>query len=240
MANGKIALPEDSSKLFAFYKTMGCDSSSNISFIEFNRSIDTAKVKNMERIFAQGVESSVYYGVDLGHPEGLIRKDIKNLDLSGWNTSSVENMSNMFLGSSVEELELNVFDTSNVTDMHGMFNGSKATEIKGLNKFNTSKVTNMSQMFSYSKMTILDLSDFDTSNVTNVYWMFYDCLNLKTIYASNKFNTSNVTGAPQMFKNSTNLVGGAGTTYNSSKIDKTYAHIDGGTSNPGYFTLKNK
>ena len=240
VANGKIALPEDSSKLFAFYKTMGCDSSSNISFIEFNRSIDTAKVKNMERIFAQGVESSVYYGVDLGHPEGLIRKDIKNLDLSGWNTSSVENMSNMFLGSSVEELELNVFDTSNVTDMHGMFNGSKATEIKGLNKFNTSKVTNMSQMFSYSKMTILDLSDFDTSNVTNVYWMFYDCLNLKTIYASNKFNTSNVTGAPQMFKNSTNLVGGAGTTYNSSKIDKTYAHIDGGTSNPGYFTLKNK
>ena len=36
----------------------------------------------------------------------------------------------------------------------------------------------------------------------------------------------------------TNLVGGAGTTYNSSKIDKTYARIDGGTSNPGYFTLK--
>ncbi|MDD6653054.1 MAG: hypothetical protein PUE43_04335 [Clostridium sp.] len=56
----------------------------------------------------------------------------------------------------------------------------------------------------------------------------------------NKFNTSNVTGAPRMFENATNLVGGAGTTYNSSKIDKTYAHIDGSTSNPGYFTLKNK
>lgn len=95
-------------------------------------------------------------------------------------------------------------------------------------------------MFWRCESAELDLSSFDTSNVTNVYWMFYDCLNLKTIYVSNKFNTSNVTGAPRMFENATNLVGGAGTTYNSSKVDKTYAHIDGGTSNPGYFTLKNK
>ena len=42
-----------------------------------------------------------------------------------------------------------------------------------------------------------------------------------------------------MFIDSSNLVGGAGTTYNSSFVDKTYARIDGGTSSPGYFTLKN-
>lgn len=41
-----------------------------------------------------------------------------------------------------------------------------------------------------------------------------------------------------MFKEATNLVGGSGTKYNSSYADKTYAHIDGGTSNPGYFTAK--
>ena len=41
-----------------------------------------------------------------------------------------------------------------------------------------------------------------------------------------------------MFLSSTNLVGGSGTKYNSSHIDKTYARIDGGTSNPGYFTEK--
>ena len=35
---------------------------------------------------------------------------------------------------------------------------------------------------------------------------------------------------------STLLVGGLGTTYNSSYVDKTYARIDGGTSRPGYFT----
>ena len=33
-------------------------------------------------------------------------------------------------------------------------------------------------------------------------------------------------------------MGGQGTTYDPSHIDKTYAHIDGGPSNPGYFTKK--
>jgi hypothetical protein len=39
-----------------------------------------------------------------------------------------------------------------------------------------------------------------------------------------------------MFTDCVNLVGGAGTAYDSNHIDYTYAHIDGGTSNPGYFT----
>ena len=41
-----------------------------------------------------------------------------------------------------------------------------------------------------------------------------------------------------MFNNCTSLVGGQGTKYDSTKVDKTYARIDGGTSNPGYFTSK--
>ena len=68
--------------------------------------------------------------------------------------------------------------------------------------------------------------------------MFYSATNLKTIYASDKFNTGSVTTSTKMFTNSTKLVGGAGTKYNSSYVDKTYARIDGGTSNPGYFTAK--
>ena len=40
-----------------------------------------------------------------------------------------------------------------------------------------------------------------------------------------------------MFRNCTSLVGGAGTTYSSlNPADKTYARVDGGTANPGYFT----
>ena len=41
-----------------------------------------------------------------------------------------------------------------------------------------------------------------------------------------------------MFIENVSLVGGAGTVFNSSYIDGTYARVDGGVDNPGYFTLK--
>ena len=182
------------------------------------------------------------------------------IDLSSFNTSNVTNMSSMFFGSQATILDVSNFDTSKVIYMNYMFYNSQATtlDISGFNTsnvtnmsymfynsqattldvshFDTSKVTNMSNMFQGSQVTTLDLSSFDTSNVTNIGYMFRSATNLKTIYVSNKFNTGNVTNSSGMFTGSTNLVGGKGTKYNSSYVDKTYARIDGGTSNPGYFT----
>ena len=185
---------------------------------------------------------------------------VKSLDLSSFDTSKVENMSGMFDGSQATSLDLSSFNTSNVTLMSGMFSGSQATaldlsnfdtsnvfdmnsmfansQVKSLDlsSFDTSKVENMSGMFDGSQATSLDLSSFNTSNVTLMSGMFYSATNLKTIYVSNKFNTDKVTSSTYMFYGCTKLIGGAGTKYNSSYVDKTYAHIDGGTSSPGYFT----
>lgn len=60
---------------------------------------------------------------------------------------------------------------------------------------------------------------------------------------SDKFNVSHwdvskVTDFGGMFSGCALLVGGEGTTYNASKVNKEYARIDGGTSNPGYLTYK--
>ena len=120
--------------------------------------------------------------------------------------------------------------------MGSMFRSSGVISLNLLS-FNTSNVIKMSEMFNGTKLTSLDLSSFDTSNVTNMQGMFYSSL-LKTIYVSNKFSTSKVTQDGSMFNACTNLVGGAGTKYDSIHYDKTYARIDGGTSSPGYFTLK--
>ena len=157
------------------------------------------------------------------------------LDVSNFNTSNVTNMSYMFYYSQATTLDVSNFNTSNVTNMSYMFYYSQATTLD-VSNFDTSKVTNMSYMFSGSKATTLDLNNFDTSKVTDMSYMFNRATNLKTIYSSDKFNTDNVTTSTNMFLSSTNLVGGSGTKYNSSHIDKTYARIDGGTSNPGYFT----
>ena len=58
----------------------------------------------------------------------------------------------------------------------------------------------MSSMFeSCKEFEYLDLSNFDTSNVINMGWMFYDCHNLKEIKGINKFNTYNAIQMNSMF-----------------------------------------
>lgn len=134
---------------------------------------------------------------------------------------------------------INNLKTDNVTDMHDMFVGCNFTTLD-LSSFNTSNVTNMGYMFSgCSNMTSIDLSSFNTVKVASMNSMFHGCYALKTIYVGSEWTTSNVTESSEMFYGCSNLVGGAGTTYNANKIDYTYAHIDGGENNPGYFTDKN-
>ena len=180
---------------------------------------DTSKVTSMNKMFSHS--------------------KVTTLDLRNFDTSRVTDMSSMFESTNVTTLDLGNFDTSKVTNMSSMFESTNVT-ILDLGNFDTSKVTNMETMFQWSSATVIDLSSFDTSKVTNMSNMFRGSSStsapLKIIYASSKFVTTAVTNSTSMFYNCSNLVGGAGTKYNSSYIDKTYAHIDGGTSNPGYFT----
>ena len=226
---------------------------------------NTSNVTNMEGMFnkseATALDLSNFNTSNVTNMEGMFNKsEATALDLSNFNTSNVTNMRWMFSNSQATTLDLSNFNTSNVTNMEEMFYKSQATTID-VSSFNTSNVTNMKYMFGYSQATALDLSNFNTSKVTNMYAMFYksqiitldvssfdtsnvtdmsymfnNSIKLKTIYASNKFKTDLVTSSSNMFYNSTLLVGGLGTTYNSSYVDKTYARIDGGTSSPGYFT----
>jgi len=65
--------------------------------------------------------------------------------------------------------------------------------------------------------------------------MFYSCSKLKTIYAGDKWSTAKVTNSAKMFYGCKKLVGGNGTIFSSSYIDKTYARIDK-SGKKGYFT----
>ena len=165
---------------------------------------------------------------------------LTSLDLSSFDTSNVTDMSYMFYYCiSLTSLDVSGFDTSKVTKMAYMFAYCKALPSLDLSSFNTSNVTTMHYMFIYCEaLTSLDLSSFNTSKVTSMNSMFSHCQQLTTIYASSNFNTDNVTSSGLMFYDCSKLVGGEGTTYNYSYTDKTYARIDGGTSSPGYFTLK--
>ena len=159
------------------------------------------------------------------------------LDLSNLDTSNVIDMSGLFYHSNATSINLEGLDTSKVIQMWNMFMNSKVTNID-LSSFDTSKVESFRLMFGDTLFTTLNLSSFDTSNVTNMEGMFYNNKNLVTIYANDKFVTTAVTSSEGMFDNMSKLVGGAGTKYSDAHTDKEYARVDGGTSSPGYFTLK--
>ena len=163
---------------------------------------------------------------------------LSSLNVSNFNTAKVTTMRGMFYGcSGLTRLDLNNFNTANVTNMGDMFTGCNKLTALDQRNFNTSKVTYMASMFSgCNKLTTLDLRSFSTSKVTNMSSMFNGCSALTTVYVDNSWSTAAVTTSTNMFTGCTSLVGGMGTTYNASHVDATYAHIDGGTSNPGYFT----
>ena len=73
------------------------------------------------------------------------------------------------------------------------------------------------------------------NNINNLTEAFKNNTNLKTIYVQEdyKYKSANYSNT---FFDCLSLVGGAGTKYDPTFIDSTGARIDGGPSNPGYFT----
>ena len=87
-----------------------------------------------------------------------------------------------------------------IVSMYQMFFGSKATSID-VSSFDTSNVTNMSRMFRSSAATeIKGLENFDTSNVTEMSSMFKN--SVVTTLDLSSFDTSNVTDMSAMFDSS--------------------------------------
>ena len=88
-----------------------------------------------------------------------------------------------------------------------------------LSNFDTSQVTNMSSMFrGMSNLTTLNLSNFDTSQVTNMDSMLASVSNLTTIDLSN-FDTSKVTNMSSMFNNMTNLTSLNVSSFNTENVE---------------------
>ena len=161
-----------------------------------------------------------------------------SIDVSHFDTSNVTDMNAMFnMCTYLTSIDVSHFNTSNVTNMESMFNDCKKLTILDLSSFNTANVTTMSRMFEgCQELKRLDLSSFNTNNVTNPWSMFSGCSSLTRIYVSDQWKASSLGYTSGMFSNCTSLVGGAGTVYDSNHTDGSYAHIDGGTDNPGYLT----
>lgn len=240
--NGRrMYAPAESQQFFYQYK--------NLSSIEFNN-FYTSKVTNMMNMFSactslKTLNLSTFNTSSVTNMKAMFAMctSLETLDVSSFNTSAVKDMNMMFAScKALTTLDLSSFDTKAVTDMGQMFSICSGLTTINVSSFNTTSVTTMYNMFNTcSALQEIDISTFTKGSVlTNVKNMFYSCLVLKTIYVNSAFDLSGLEASSNtsVFNSCSALVGGAGTKYDETKTNNTYAHIDGGASNPGYFTLK--
>lgn len=101
------------------------------------------------------------------------------------------------VASEITSAEVNV---TGMTDASAMFSGTKLTKLD-LSNFDTSSVTNMRSMFSQCSLNLdLDFDDIDTSSVTNMTHMFWFASVNGSLDFSN-IDTSSVTDMSDMFLN---------------------------------------
>ena len=114
------------------------------------------------------------------------------IDISSFSTASATDISGMFYNCSklsgtfgIEGTAIKIgtkFNTANVTDMSNLFGGCKKLTYLDISSFNTAKVTSMRNLFYNCSLlsgtfgatgTAIKIgSDFSTSNVTNMSYMF--------------------------------------------------------------------
>ena len=128
---------------------------------------------------------------------------LENVDFSGLDTSTTNNMSNisgMFMDcTSLVNLNLSGFITSKVNNISYIFNNCNSLKNVDLTGVDTSKVTSMRYMFNgCESLAYLDLMNFNTEQVIDIDNMFRNCTSLTNLDLSS-FNTSKVTTMTNLF-----------------------------------------
>ena len=117
-----------------------------------------------------------------------------------FNTGLVKNANSAFRAIEGDSFDGSTFGPamSSVTSLFLAFDNSALKQIN-VSNWDTSNVTNMSNTFSHCELlTSVDVSKWNTSKVTNMEGMFVDCNLLASVDVS-KWNTSKVTDMASMF-----------------------------------------
>lgn len=157
---------------------------------------------------------------------------MKDVDLSGLNTTLVNDMANVFYGcTSLKNVNFGNIDTSNVVSFSGLFTFCQAIENIDVSKFDTSNALTLHGMFGQcNNLGSIDVSNFDTSKVLSMRQMFRLCGSLTSLDTSN-FVTSNVMDFSEMFR------GTKFTNLNLSNFDTSSAVYD---ESPEAITVLNR
>ena len=132
-------------------------------------------------------------------------QSIVSIDLSNFNLIGVVEMKEMFDSClKLESINFRNFDSSHVTDIYALFYNDSSLLSLDLSNLDFSNVKDMGFLFAYSSIEYINLQNWKTSSLKNMYAMFAFCYNLRTIDLSS-FNTSKVENMSALFYKCINL-----------------------------------
>ena len=189
------------------------------SIINFNKE---NKIILTVKINKDDIGKKIYF---LQHNEGEDfgdhRINLKNLVILI--NDNIYESKNYFIAKGSGIYHIKIFLKNIIQDYCGLLYGCKNITKIDLSSFDTKNVTDMYEMFyNCTNLTNLDLSSFDTKNVTDMIHMFSGCHNLANLDLSS-FDTKNVIHMSFMFYRCHNL-----TNLDLSSFDtKNVTHIRG-------------
>ena len=158
----------------------------NNSYSKFISSWDTSKVTDLSYCF-----------------QGCI--PLRSLDLSSWDTSKVTDLRGCFQEcSSLQSLDLSSWDTSKVTDLSYCFQRCISLQSLDLSSWDTSKLKSLRYTFSYGVNELIMPELVEDNMLNDLYCTWYENSGIKKLDLS-KFNTKNVTEFGWCFDGAVNL-----------------------------------
>ena len=184
--------------------------------------IDTSSITDMSYLFDIATSSSASHA-DYSEFNG---------DLSGWDVSSVTNMSHMFLDADAFNGDISEWNVASVTDMESMFRDTESFN-GDLSKWDVANVTNMRRMFRDAKSFNGDLSEWNVANVTHMLFMFADATEFNGDISD--WDVSSVTDMTSMFYGAAEFNGDL-SGWNVSRVTSMLVMFSGATKFNGDLT----
>ena len=126
----------------------------------------------LERVIGLESLQSIYLNNAMNMFAGC--SSIESIDAHDWKFGAAKWADSMFGGcESLVSVNASGWNTSNISDMSGMFaNDVNLKTVEGINSWDTSGLKKAGSMFAGTGFDYLDLSNWDTSNVDDMRYMF--------------------------------------------------------------------
>ena len=129
------------------------------------------------------------------------------IDLTDLDISELNDISYIFYGLNMEVVDISGWNTSNVITMENMFSFcDKLKNIIGIENLDVSKLEDATSMFyGCENLVELDLTNWNPVSLQNAQQMFFNCSNLKIIKNIENWQLPNIKCVRYMFSGCTKL-----------------------------------